>query len=360
MDNKKIYKKYFYIFLGVQLFVLLLIALAMIFVDPYFHYHKPNPLFSYRLYEERYINDGISRYFDFNGIITGTSMNQNFKTSEAEALFGGSFVKEPFSGAAFLELTTNLEKTFDRNPDVNKVIWGLDYNGLRRDADFVAYNDTPEYLYDNNIFNDVNYVFNKEILYSGLFNTVMRTLQNEEGTSFDEYSSWDDGETGFEHILLSYDREEVRQKVASGEIHYEADIEKERSYRNITQNIIPLIEAHPDIDFYLFYSPYCILYWDSLDIEGTMDMQFDAEEMTTDLLLQYDNVHLFCFYENTDLICNLDNYKNKEHYMGHINSEILKWMANGEYEITLENKDAHLQHTRDFYKNYNYDALFNK
>ena len=43
-------------------------------------------------------NDGISRNFEFDTLITGTSMAQNFKTSEAEALFGGKAVKETFSG----------------------------------------------------------------------------------------------------------------------------------------------------------------------------------------------------------------------------------------------------------------------
>ena len=40
-------------------------------MDPYFHYHGPFSSFSYRLYEERYINDGISRHFNYDAIITG-------------------------------------------------------------------------------------------------------------------------------------------------------------------------------------------------------------------------------------------------------------------------------------------------
>lgn len=349
------YKKQFFVYLWIQLGLIALIAIAMIIVDPYFHYHKPLSFLSYRLYEERYINDGISRNFDFDGIITGTSMNQNFKTSEAESLFGGTFVKEPFSGAAYLEICENLNKTIDRNPNLNKVIWGIDYNGIRRDYNYVSYEDTPDYLYDNNVFNDVNYIFNKEIIYNGLLNTIVRTVSGEETTSFDEYSSWD-GETGFDHIMLSYDREYTRNIVQRWELDKNTELEKAR--KNISENIIPMIESHPNVDFYLFYSPYCILYWDSLDIENTIDIQLEAEQITTDMLLEYDNVHLFCFYENTDLICDLDRYQNKEHYINTVNSDILKWMANGEYEITKENKNSHLQHCREFYSQYDYNSLF--
>ena len=50
---------------AVALLTVLLIGMAaiVIIVDPYFHYHKPLSFLSYRIYEERYVNDGISRHF---------------------------------------------------------------------------------------------------------------------------------------------------------------------------------------------------------------------------------------------------------------------------------------------------------
>lgn len=38
------------------------------------------------------------RNFEYDAIIIGTSMTENFKTSEADALFAASFIKVPFSG----------------------------------------------------------------------------------------------------------------------------------------------------------------------------------------------------------------------------------------------------------------------
>lgn len=108
--------------------VVLIVVLCFIF-DPYFHFHKPFPFVRYRLYEERYINDGISRHFDYNAMITGTSMAQNFKTSEVDELFGVQSVKETFSGAGYQELSQNLERALERNSDLKTVIWTVDYNG---------------------------------------------------------------------------------------------------------------------------------------------------------------------------------------------------------------------------------------
>ena len=46
-------------------------------VDPYFHFHAPIEGMSYRLYEQRYINDGISRHFDYDTIVIGNSLSEN-------------------------------------------------------------------------------------------------------------------------------------------------------------------------------------------------------------------------------------------------------------------------------------------
>lgn len=348
-------KKYFYATVLTLAAAILMIAGAMIFVDPYFHFHKPRTGLSYRLYEERYINDGISRHFEFDSMITGTSMNQNFKTSQAEELFGGSFVKETFSGADFIELGSNLERAMERNPELRRVIWGIDYSGLRRDVNFVTYENKPEYLYDDNRWNDVNYLFNKDIIYSGLLNTVIRSIRGLPNTTFDEYASWDRG-SGFEHVILSYDRRGTLEAAASGENVFDMETELEKARVNVETNLIPLFENHPEVDFYLFYPPYSILYWDAIHIEGTLEMQLEAERQTTERLLQFENVHLFSFFENTDLITDLDLYQNRDHYTAAVNEMILNWIAEDAYEITRENLDDHMNRMYEIYTGYDYEG----
>lgn len=50
-----------------------------VIMDPYFHYHKPFEWQKHGWWQERYINDGILKHFDYNAIIAGTSMVENFK-----------------------------------------------------------------------------------------------------------------------------------------------------------------------------------------------------------------------------------------------------------------------------------------
>ena len=77
----------------IVIIALSIVALRTIIIDPYFHYHAPNTeAYFYRLNNERSQNDGITKRFDYEGMITGTSMTANFKTSEADELFGIKFI----------------------------------------------------------------------------------------------------------------------------------------------------------------------------------------------------------------------------------------------------------------------------
>ncbi len=113
--NKSVYYKWFKKCIT-ALFILLIGSVILFWIiDPYFHFHKPFSFVSYRLYDERYINDGISRHFDYDAIITGMSMAQNFKTSEADKFLGVKSVKETFSGADYKEISKNLGRALKYN-----------------------------------------------------------------------------------------------------------------------------------------------------------------------------------------------------------------------------------------------------
>ena len=146
-------------------------------VDPYFHFHKPlTDRYYYELDNQRSQNDGILRSFDYDALITGTSMTENFKTSEAERLFGGKFVKVPYSGATYREINECVEKALKENPGLKTVIRGLDMVRFLDAKDLMRTDlgSYPFYLYDDDPFNDVEYLFNRDIL----FGTVREMIQN--------------------------------------------------------------------------------------------------------------------------------------------------------------------------------------
>lgn len=336
------------------LITLVLIAALVIVVDPYFHFHKPLPFLSYRLYDERYTNDGISRHFDFDSIITGSSMAQNFKPSIAEELFGGDFVKETFSGSGFKEQSQNLDRAFKRKNNIKRVLWCLDYNGLIRDKDWQGYDDFPTYLYDDNLLNDVKYIFNKDILYHGVMNNLAMTVTGEPSTTMDEYSGWGAEATGLEGIFKLYDRNNIQHDLPD---HLTQD--DERMVReNIGENVVSLVNEHPDVEFIIFYPPYSICYWDEVNLMNTLERQLKAEEVATSMLLECPNVKLFSFSDQYDVITDVSNYRDKEHYMGWINDKMLNWMATDGGIVTKDNYLEKIAKEREYYGSYDYESIY--
>ena len=156
-------KQWFGIWLFAVLGALTAIGCWIVRIDPFFHYHKPDTeRYFYVLDSERNQNDGITRQFDYDALITGTSMTENFKTSELEDLFGVRAVKVPASGGTFKEINDIVRRALQYQPKLKLVVRGLDLNHVFSAPDSLRQDlgKYPEYLYDNNLFNDVEYVLN--------------------------------------------------------------------------------------------------------------------------------------------------------------------------------------------------------
>lgn len=328
------------------------VALLNFIIDPYFHYRKPNPDIAYRIYEERYVNDGILRHFEYDSIIIGTSMTQNFKTSEFETLFSGKAVKVPFAGAGFQELSDTLSRAFEYNPDVRLVLRGVDYRYLLEPFDYTNYEDYPAYMYDDNPWNDASYLLNKSVLFHDTLYAIIATIKNEEMTSFDEYAAWQKP-TGEEVLLQNYYRRS--KKIENVGLSPE---EEEQVRKTVEENLLKVAIENSDVEFYLFYTPYSIIYWDQLDRDGRLIKQLEADRIATEMLTECENIKLYSFYLNEELVNDLNNYTDIGHYSGEINSQILKWIRNGEGLITKDNRDEYLRGMNEYYINFDYKGYF--
>lgn len=326
-----------------------------IYVDPLFHYHKPTKGLEYPLYDERYMNYGIAKHFDYNSIITGTSMTQNFKTSQWDEYFGTQSIKTPFAGASYKEVNDLLTCAFDHNDSIQMVMRSLDPTMLIMEKDEMDYEDYPDYLYDKNIFNDVNYVLNKEIFFQ--FTEYVRTFMKLGGSStdFDTYKNWS-GLYQYDEALM---RESFVRREKKDEVAVLTQEDKRKITENIKANVVEIAEAHPETEFYLFFPPYSIFYWDDLSQDGELERRLKAHEMVIESLLEYDNIKLFSFFDRTDIICNLNYYKDSLHYNQEISDLIIDSMATGKNRLTKENYKNYLSFLQEFYGKYDYDSLFN-
>lgn len=183
----------------------LIFILSIFAIDPMFHYHAPLKFLSYPLVNERYQNNGIARHFDYDSVITGTSMTENFKTSEAQKLFGSDFIKVAFSGGGYTEIGDNLKAAYDSGHDIKYVIWGLDYDKMiyGKNYRYTEKGDFPDYLYNDSSLDDIKYFFDPVVI--RLTGSVVKsTVIGRVPTSFDVYANWSaDYEYGRDEVIKS-------------------------------------------------------------------------------------------------------------------------------------------------------------
>ncbi len=350
-------KLYGIVLLGITLLGLLATAALMWVFDPYFHFHAPFEGFSYALSNERYQNDGITRHFEYDALITGTSMTQNFKTSELDALLSTNSIKIPFAGASFKEINDAVVRAKEYNDDLTIVIRGLDLYQFEESAEYLAYDSYPTYLYDDNLLNDVQYLWNKDILLTDFLSlSLIPTLMGAAPTTFDAYSNWTSENTfGAETVLSVYTR--PTQNDAAEQRHL-TEAEQATIYENVTQNLIQVALDNPDMTFYYFLPPYSVVYFDYCNQSNALYYEFEKLEYAASLLVECENIQLYAFFECTDITTNLDYYKDWTHYSEEVSSMMLQEMAAGNYQLTAENVQDYFAAMTEYYASYDYDAIF--
>lgn len=348
-------KKWGISFIVLYISVMLAIGGILVAVDPYFHFHAPIEGLSYSLEDVFYVNHGVSKHFSYDAMITGTSMTRDFQTQEAGRLFDREFVRLTYHGEGFKRIGESIRTAAEANEDLDLVIWGVDTMWLVADKDWEGYEEYPDYLLDDVWWNDTNYLYNKEILWKDVLPEIVRTVQGKPADEFDDYTS--EASAGRLAVIENYERPPKAQKPVGQE---ETDGLFEMMENSLKQNVLSVIADYPDVTFYIFFPPYSICWWDSLDRSGkeVLMRRIDMEEYAIEHLLSYDNVRLFSFFNNHELICDLDHYADEAHYAGSVSSQILAWMKEGEYELTEDNYKEYLRDIRDFYGNYDYDSVF--
>jgi len=267
-----------------------------------------------------------------------------------------------YQAGTYKEINDNLAIALERNPNMKTIVRAIDplecfeINGnLRYDT-----GTYPTYLYDKNPFNDVKYLFNKDVLLNRIIPMISETKQD--GflpgiTSFDEYDNWQQERTFGKNTILPDGIDEIVSDTENVPIEHLSNEERDIIEKNIRENVTSLVEKYPDVDFYYFFSPYSIASWWETIKDSSMYKQIEAEQCVIELLLEYDNIHLFSFNNRTDIITDLNYYADYTHYGEWINSLILKWMHEGMYQLTKDNYEEYLSEELMFYSSFDYSLL---
>jgi len=310
-----------FVFLGTTIFI----------VDPLQQYRQASfykPYFS----NQRYMNPGMAKTSEYDTVVIGTSTSENFVPKNVDDILDVKSLKLPYNGGTVYEYNQILN-TIIKTHKAKNIIIGLDYFSLSGDKERVRYVGLPIYLYDENIFNDYEYLFNINILIkeigikiisSNLFSFSTNRLNRE-----NPYYWWKDGMASKKNVLDFWkNKGKVKVDFNVGQLNYE------NMEANFDYNILPYLRDNPDINFKIFLPPYSILYWmnirtNSSDIKKILFFR----KYLFKIQQKFPNTKLFDFQVDTKTVCDLNNYKDLIHYSVEINNRMLLYFRSNKFLV---------------------------
>ena len=332
--------------------LLVLEAALVVWVDPFFQYHRPLADFPYVVDNQLSQNPGMARNMTYDSVILGSSMTVNFNTHWFEDLMGLHTIKLNYSGAYPKDQANIMEQVFASKNEVKAVFLGVDVMTYTGAVDETKY-PIPEYLYDNFVWNDAAYLWNKDVFLQYILRPVADPDKTDLATVYQSW--WTDEYYNIQWVMHNY---EPPQKVAEVT---PTDAYLESVRKNLESNICPYIVQNPDTEFYVFFPPYSILYWNDVVNENHLDATMEEYQYIAETMLQYDNVRVFYFPDQEWIVTDLNNYADYTHYHRDINYFMTECFAEGKCEMTsAEQMRQEQEKMRRIIDDFDFDALFDK
>ncbi len=345
-------KKWAVSLVSITLVVVLIFGAITFIIDPLLQYREEPDMLTYRHYSELYCNPGIAKNYKYNAVFLGSSMVENANVAEIDSLFHCKTIKVPYSGASSYNHRTILDVCYKSGNKVDKVFWALDEYALTTDKDAPRY-PLPDYLYDYNKANDLSYLLNLDIFYFYTVKDVVGTLAGKNQTMMRDGSWMEDESVYCKENALSTLTYPMKQQENKGEKYFIDNLTD-----NLTYNIIPFVKEHPETEFYFYMVPYSITYWYMNKQEGKLDAEIYNARFAVGELLKYDNVKVYFFQNDIDIITDLSNYKDHTHFKPSINSYMTNQMAEDGYRITKETYEKVFDNFYDYLTNFDYDTFY--
>ncbi len=337
-------------FLTAGIGIVAVIALTIL-VDPFFQYHKPLDNFPYVVDKQVCMNPGLAKNMDYDSVLLGSSMTVNFNTDWFWDQMGLTTQKLSYNGAFPKDQDNILNIVFkEKKNTVKAVFLGIDELNYSADTEQTKF-PIPSYLYDENYVNDIQYVLNKEVLLDYVLKPLVDQKDQSQWNMI--YKPWWQDEHYQKALVLMYYEPAEKVKV---EVEAQSFIPAVK--KNLDENICPYIEEHPETTFYIFYPPYSILYWNDVTREKRLDSVIEKYRFMTEYLLKYENVKVYFFQNQEEVICNLNNYADYTHYHGRICEYMVNCFATDECRVTEDNLQQELDSLKDLAEHYDYDAIF--
>nr|MCR5484245.1 hypothetical protein [Clostridiales bacterium] len=261
----------------------------------------------------------------------------------------------PLCGIGFENISKVLGVALKKNKNLKTVIMNFDAELISSDASSDIY-ELPWHLYDSNVFNDVKYVLNKSILIEKIGKVLIKTSKKEKTDSLDDVYLSSNQYYLREFAILS----DAKDIVMTEKPTAPSDV-KNYNLRffdaNMNSFIKDIAEKYQGVEFYLFIPPKSIVYLRERYESGYTDTMLSVYQKAFEMLSAYKNVRMFCFQTERDMIGNLYNYVDSQHFSPLVSDKITEKMSKGEGLLTKENYMSELSKIKTLTEEFDYSVF---
>ncbi|MFA4943221.1 MAG: hypothetical protein WC789_00795 [Lentisphaeria bacterium] len=311
------------------------IGLAVFLLDPFLAYHRP--FFGLKpVYDDAYqMIPGLVRHADFDSVVVGSSMCQNFQLPQLRRALGGTWLKLTPSGCTPATMRTILGLVFQEHP-VRHVLAGVDIFTFTRGVEEHRV-ELPGYLYDRSPWNDYRYLWNRTVLAEHLPDLLKANFSQKakyrRKLDADRMWSWDfeDGTRRYGWAAVLAAEREQAADAAGAQSARQATLAAMRA--NFEFNLLEPIRRNPAATFVLFFPPYSLLAWEKHQETGDLALFLQFKQEIQERLLQEPNVRMYDFQADEAIVGNYDNYKDSTHYSPAISRFIVEAIAQDRHRV---------------------------
>lgn len=302
-------------------------TLLVFWVDPYIYYHRGWGL------KNVYSNSraripGVLRNFEYDTVLFGSSMCQNFKRSDIDKALHVKSVKATSAGLTSDWLDRYLETAWRyRGDKLTRCVIGIDIFSFAKKSSnrnyLYLYEDRLfpcEYFYSADTAEAIADVFITNI--SGPFNKISRHQLNADLMFANK-------------PRFKYNRE-VLEKDVRNQKEGPVMPDEKVTMKNFERHLFVHVRKHPEIRFDLFLPPYNIYLWCLLREQGKLETYLKLRDAFARMAAKYPNVRVYDFQAEFDIVCSLDVYMDVTHYAPPINTVIVNDIGKDRHIFALD------------------------
>lgn len=350
MNKQMAPKRWIVSFFAIVLSVLAVLSGLAYIIDPFFQFRvKDN---SYML-KGSYVGSGLIKNYDYDTLIIGSSMTQNFDMDLFREKLGAQPLHIGIGGMNPLEISELMHLAYESDmADQYYICVDISYFGANDGT-----SSNPQYLLKNDLLSKIRYLLSYETWFGYIPVDIAFMVLDKFGVSLPPKYEYSRSIDKLEDCSLDYAYgEEIVIDNYVNSRYSVSDVNLENLYERMTTGIDDYLSGfdYGKGEHVFFFPPYSSLFWCNAQDRGYFDIYLRVKQHFIEKAMEHGAI--VYDFQSAEFTMDLDNYRDTTHYAPEINDWMVECFADYKYVISEQNKgtfqDKLVENTEKFRETY--------